>query len=216
MHKCPVCKGSTTPFRDPQLSIMYHVCDTCQYVCKDSTTHVSAEREKKEYDHHQNTFNSTGYVARFQRLIETFIQPYKTEGAALDFGSGPGPVLYTMLKQIGFEAHHYDPYYYPDKSYLDHRYDVITMTEVIEHLKDPKSVLNALKPLLKPSGVLVITTEFRPESLDEFLTWWYRRDVTHLGFFNAVSMHALFTQTGFTIRSTNHRNTIVVSPTPSD
>ena len=35
---------------------------------------------------------------------------------------------------------HNDLYYYPDKSVLDNSYDVVTATEVIEHLYEPNQV----------------------------------------------------------------------------
>lgn len=212
MKPCPVCQSATQSLKDPQLHILYHVCEMCQYIFKDPIHHVDEVREKKEYDRHQNSFESTGYVARFRQLIDESIMPYNAQGNALDFGSGPGPVLYELLQQSGFNAYHYDPYYAPDLSYQSRTYDVITMTEVIEHLRNPRAVLNSLKSLLNPTGILVLTTEFRPGALDDFLAWWYRRDITHIGFFNASSLTTLLSNIGFKVVSMDDKNTIIAKP----
>lgn len=41
---------------------------------------------------------------------------------------------------------------------LKGKYDLICLFEVIEHLKDPKKVLEIIKDLLKPKGILIIST----------------------------------------------------------
>lgn len=191
MNPCRLCKARTTLVHDSQLNIHYHLCNTCQYIFKDSSHALSSTEEKAVYDLHQNSFASKEYVKRFEDLIRDFILPFKTGGRALDFGSGPGPVLFELLRQSGFETLLYDPFFNPDRAYQNHTFDVITMTEVIEHLNEPVKVLKELVSLLNPGGILVVMTEFRPESLDKFLDWWYRRDYTHMGFFNETSLHLL-------------------------
>ena len=211
MKPCRLCASPTTVLHDSQLNIDYHVCHTCQYIFKDSSHGVSLKDEKAVYDLHQNSFDSKGYVKRFDDLIKDFILPYKTRGRALDFGSGPGPVLVELLKQSGFETFNYDFFYHQDKAYQIHSFDVITMTEVIEHLNDPVKVLKELTNRLLPGGILVVMTEFRPDSLNEFLDWWYRRDPTHMGFFNETSLRLLLERLELKIVATHPKNIMVAT-----
>lgn len=203
-----ICGGTTRPLFDRTLKLSYDVCTLCNFTYKQPAYHPSYEKEKSLYDNHQNSFENKGYVAMFKRFLAQGVTPYITQGKALDFGSGPGPVLYELLKQQGFKANHYDPYFYPDEDALKIRYDLITATEVFEHLSDIKSTLKRLLTALNPGGYLVLMTAFRPKDDEEFLNWWYRRDPTHIAFHTLKSMRHLETQTALNIIFHNDKNII--------
>lgn len=86
----------------------------------------------------------------------------------------------------------YDPHYCPDREVLQGslRYDFITATEVLEHLKDPARELELLWKLLKPMGWLGIMTKL---ALDRtaFSKWHYKNDATHICFFSTATMQWL-------------------------
>jgi 2-polyprenyl-3-methyl-5-hydroxy-6-metoxy-1,4-benzoquinol methylase len=93
-------------------------------------------------------------------------------------------------------------------------YDVITLFEVIEHLKDPASVLSACHRLLKTGGLMVIRTA----NTDSWTVRWMKekwryfdlhRHGGHISFFNPKSMTTLARQTGFKmIRLDTHSVTL--------
>lgn len=150
----------------------------------DQSKFVSAEQEKKEYELHQNSFENEGYVNMFRDFIDKAVRPHKSQiRTALDFGSGPGPVLAELLRQEGFETDIYDKYFAPQKVYLHKKYDLITATEVFEHLKDPLPTLKLLKSHLSHKGILAVMTLFHPNDDERFKDWWYRRDATHVSFY---------------------------------
>ena len=75
----------------------------------------------------------------FEKFIQTSILPFAPSGKdLLDFGSGPSPVLGEILKEkYEFNVDIYDYYFKPEKNYIGKKYDVITCTEVIEHIVNP-------------------------------------------------------------------------------
>jgi SAM-dependent methyltransferase len=162
-----------------------------------------------EYDQHNNSFESPGYVAMFERFIETFITPLQVTGVGLEFGSGPGPVLKELLQQQGFEMVDYDYFYNRDESYKTKTYDFITSTEVFEHLTNPLEVLQELHTLLKAGGYLIVMTQLNTFDNDKFLTWWYRRDKTHISFFSLQTINHLTNTLGLELVTHNHKNVFV-------
>jgi hypothetical protein len=56
-----------------------------------------------------------------------------------------------------------------------------------------------------------VMTEFRPDSLNEFLDWWYRRDPTHMGFFNETSLRLLLERLELKIVSNHPKNIMVAT-----
>ncbi len=87
------------------------------------------------------------------------------------------------------------------------QFDVIMMTDVLEHLKNPRQLLLCLKNCLSSSGFIVLSIpngthgSVGLELLDG--KWEYRRqgllDQTHLRFYDRDSMSLLLTEAGFFI-----------------
>jgi len=203
---CLICSGETYPLKDKEISVIHHVCKTCGFTFKDPSCIQSFENERALYKNHQNTMENVGYVNMFERFLKAMIDPNINKGCALDFGSGPGPVLYELLKRRGFESAHYDPYFNPDQAVLEKSYDLITSTEVFEHLSEPLKIFKQLESMLETGGYLGIMTSLRPSGDDAFLTWWYRRDKTHIGFFTEDTFKRLCEKTNLEFIDTNHKN----------
>lgn len=206
MKNCLICNADTVALYDREIKVTHHVCEKCGFTFKDEAAVKSPEEEHALYKNHQNTMENKGYVAMFEKFLAATVDPYVKAGRALDFGSGPGPVLYELLKRRGFQSNHYDPYFNPDQSVFEKSYDLITSTEVFEHLSDPLKAFKRLATMLKPGGHLAIMTSLRPKDDDAFLTWWYRRDQTHIGFFTEPAFTILSNKSGLRFIYTNHKN----------
>lgn len=86
--------------------------------------------------------------------------------------------------------------------------DYVFCADVLEHLRDPAVVLARLKPLLKPTGQLLISL---PNASNRRLIWnlvvkneWQYApsgimDDTHLRWFTAKSAHRLIAEAGFKV-----------------
>jgi len=181
---CKLCSTSTKKIYDTQYDHNYYYCGNCDFIFLEADKIIHPDQEKKEYSFHQNSIENEGYVKMFQEFIKKAIMPHKQNmTTALDFGSGPGPVLAELLRKEGFRTDIYDKYFSPKKVYTNKKYDLITATEVFEHLKDPVAILKLLKSHLNKNGVLAVMTLFHPKDIEQFKKWWYRRDSTHIAFY---------------------------------
>jgi len=177
---CPLCKSDKTYLFHESENREYHHCKTCDLVFVPKEFFVSKEQEKAKYDNHQNSIKNEGYCNFLNRLLEPLESYLKSGDIGLDFGSGPGPTLSLLMEKRGYKMDIYDKFYHDKKEVFDKRYDFITSTEVIEHLKDPLFEMEKLWKILKKGGVFGIMTAFR---VDEFKEWYYKRDLTHIRFF---------------------------------
>jgi len=159
-------------------------CETCGLVFLDPADHLSPEEERSIYDFHQNSPENEGYVGFLKRLANPLMLKLKENSKGLDFGCGPGPTLSTIFKANGYEIFNYDPYYFPDSTLLNNKYDFITCTEVIEHFYQPGKEFLFFDTLLKENkSFLGIMTQLLPEG-SNFDTWWYHRDPTHVSIYS--------------------------------
>ncbi len=189
-HACPLCEGtSIVPYhRDKTRD--YLGCRTCHLVFVPATQHLCAKAEKAHYDLHENRPDDPGYRRFLDRLFTPLNERLSPHAQGLDFGCGPGPTLSKMFEEAGHSVALYDPYYAPDGSVLDARYDFITLSEVAEHLAAPGKVLDGLWASLAPGGWLGIMTK-RVRDREAFGTWHYITDPTHIGFFSEATFRWL-------------------------
>lgn len=190
---CKICGKETRILYDPQMKDAYHICGYCEYISMDEEGYISLEKEKERYLEHNNVYEDAGYREFLEGFIQEAVFPFRRHfERALDFGSGPGPVLARLMNEkYHIETDIYDLHFAPEKAYLDKTYDLIVSTEVLEHLADPLEVLKGLSDRLAPHGILAVMTLFHSKDDTAFLGWHYRRDKTHIGFFTPKTMGIL-------------------------
>ena len=157
--------------------------------------------EKERYDTHNNSIDDLRYVEYFNKFLKDSVFPFVKEiKKGLDFGSGPTPVLAKILeKNYGINMDIYDFHYAPEKSFKGNKYDLITSTEVVEHLKEPLEEFRLFESLLKENGILAVMTQFHRNNHEEFVNWHYTRDRTHISFFTPKTMKYIANITGLEI-----------------
>lgn len=190
---CPLCVCSATTLYSQDKRRQYFQCSRCDLVFVARSALISPEQEKEVYDLHENDLDDSGYKAFLSRAAEPLLSELKQPSKGLDFGCGPAPALANMLAQAGHNMSLYDIFYYPDEQVLNHRYDFITCTEVIEHLAEPQKVWTQLLNLLQPSGTLVVMTKL-VISPERFQNWHYKNDITHINFFSRKTFDFLALQ----------------------
>lgn len=186
--QCLLCKNGYLVEVDYKKE-QYYYCSECELIFIAPEYFPALEEEKARYDEHDNTHQNQGYVEMFEQFIEKVIIPFQGDWhSVLEFGCGPGPVLADLLKERGYEVDLYDPFYYPEKVYKNKCYDLITVTEVFEHLQDPEQVINRLVSHIKKGSGLAIMTSFHP-GVENFSEWWYKWDPTHICFYNQTTFN---------------------------
>jgi len=185
---CPLCGASTAELSAAALNRpRYFRCAVCALIHLDPADRRSRDEERGRYLLHENDGKDTGYVSFLKRLAEPMMERLRPGARGLDFGCGPTPVLSEMLTAAGFPCAVYDPFFAPDDALLDQQYDFITCSEVVEHVHDPAGTFGVLRRMLARGGVLGVMTTFHP-GRDAFTDWWYRRDPTHVCFYNEATM----------------------------
>ena len=210
MHLCKICQASTSSIKDVKKELMYYRCTICGFVSLDDKYMLNKIEEKNKYDQHNNSLENEGYVQMFEDFIALSIEPYiKNIETVLEFGSGPEPVFAELLKRRGLEVDIYDLYYSPKKVYETKSYDLITSTEVFEHLQKPLEVLTLLAKHSNKNGYIVLMTKFPPKDDKAFLAWWYRRDPTHISFFTPKSFELMAEKVGLKVLKIVDENIVV-------
>ncbi|MFH1416216.1 MAG: class I SAM-dependent methyltransferase [Elusimicrobiota bacterium] len=192
LSSCKICSDTTSAIRAYRPPGLYYSCSKCRFISADYSFVPDPDEEKSRYLMHNNSPENSGYTSMLSEFIKHSIEPYiKTPGDILDFGCGPDPVLANMLMKKGFDVDIYDRYFAQKKLFQKKKYDLICLTEVIEHLISPKKTLLMLKDCLSEKGCLSIMTRFFNGDISGFSDWWYRKDRTHISFFSPVTVEIL-------------------------
>lgn len=142
----------------------------------------------------------------------------KTGARLLDIGCGIGSFVY-QARQQGMEAFGIDlskeRVEYGKQTFgfgddvlkagqlkdhqFDHKFDVITMFDLIEHIPSPKDLLKELHALCHPDTYIVMLTMSRDSlTYKIFGKWWnYNNPTQHLVYFDNASMKRCLKETGF-------------------
>lgn len=102
------------------------------------------------------------------------IREYRPAGRMLDIGCGLGGVLRVANAEFGYEPYGIDlserwvqychhrglknvqEGRFEDIVYEDQSFDVVIMTNILEHVRDPRSTLRKVHGILKPGGIVFI------------------------------------------------------------
>jgi hypothetical protein len=189
-HSCPMCDAPTQWFCADHRRQFFE-CAICGMVSVDPASHVSVAEEKAIYDLHQNHPDDAGYRGFLSQLATPLLKKLSMGMHGLDYGCGPGPTLEVMLREAGMQMQHYDPLYAPDIHVLQHVYDFVTCTEVVEHFRQPRVDWLSLMACVRVHGWLGVMTQLAPDEASRFLRWRYRDDLTHVSFYRLKTLQWL-------------------------
>jgi 2-polyprenyl-3-methyl-5-hydroxy-6-metoxy-1,4-benzoquinol methylase len=167
------------------------------------------------------SMNRQWHEARFEKMINHYkkINPsYSPEGTIryLDVGCGIGQTL-EFAKKRGWESHGIDISKFvveegkrqgrnilltnlEDSPFEDGYFDILLMSEVIEHFTDPLRELNQARKKLKKGGLLVVDTI----NIDSFFMKFLGENSSfveagHLTYFNYRTLREMLKKAGFEV-----------------
>ena len=120
----------------------------------------------------------------------------------LDFGCGNGGLVRHVKKEIGCPIIGFEEGWAADQARSagipvlreselakhDGTCDVVTAIEVIEHVEEPVEVLKRIRKLLKPGGVLFLTTGNARPQRGRVVDWDYAIPEIHISFFEPETL----------------------------
>ena len=180
---CPLCKSQNTTHYLRDSFREYLICTDCSLVFVPKTFHLSEKEEKQRYDLHRNDPADPRYRAFLSRICNPMKARLLKRARGLDFGCGPRPTLSLMFQAHGHTVDIYDKFYAHNPEVFQRKYDFVTATEVVEHLKNPQHELQRLYHIIEPGGILGIMTKLVIDK-SAFENWHYKRDPTHICFFS--------------------------------
>ncbi|GAA4270844.1 class I SAM-dependent methyltransferase [Aquimarina gracilis] len=193
--QCSLCGSETYLFSEVK-GRKFFKCTECSGILLHSSHFLSPEQEKERYLLHQNDVNDSGYQNFVSPIVKAIFNRYDSSHIGLDFGSGSGPVITSLLTNKEYNIRTYDPYFAPNNKALNSRYDYVICCEVMEHFYIPSKEFELLFSLLKPNGTLYCKTNLYYNTID-FDSWWYKNDPTHVFFYSPDSLHWIKNRLGF-------------------
>ena len=198
-------------------------CHDCGFAFVEDPWTDYAQIYDQAYYQGQGSDPLVDYAFEFAHPTKT-IRQYEWRGVAravtrqapppvkwLDFGCGNGGLI-RYLRDHGHErVFGFDTGAWSEKArqaglpilkesdLSSHRgtFDVLTAVEVIEHVVDPMALLRHWRALVKPGGLLFLTTGNADKAPKDFLSWSYVQPEIHVSYFTPRAMALALRQTGF-------------------
>jgi 2-polyprenyl-3-methyl-5-hydroxy-6-metoxy-1,4-benzoquinol methylase len=194
-----------------------HTCPVCGLTFVPAAGHVSMEDERARYLLHRNTREDAGYVRFLMTAVGALERrvPAATGPLVLDYGCGPTPVLVELLRERGYAAEGYDPFFAPRGADLTRAYEVVMATETAEHFRRPAAEFERIVRLVRPGGILIVLTALT-DVVTDFARWHYALDSTHVAFYSLKTFAWLAARHRLTMIETNGHNLVMLGRTPEE
>jgi SAM-dependent methyltransferase len=214
IRSCPACGTNTGRERGRKNNLLISSCRACGTLYAHYANGAGQSEDYDAYYHEANLTVPAFIDKRLDEIVAAFA-PYRQSKRLLDVGCGAGTILQAArragwaaegievsrpavehVRAAGFKAFHGElaAAHYPAGSF-----DVVTASEVLEHLPDPQPMLVEIARILRPGGLFWGTTPHgRGLSARALgLKWSTISPPEHLQLFSLGGLRRLLKQSGF-------------------
>lgn len=231
-HRCPICHTALSPSRIVVAEGPLLECPNCgQLVSGCNTDQYHAALQMWNTAH--GTSPQPRAVRRYREVVTRRLRKaeqllgHRAGMKLLDVGCSSGALL-AIAKDMGFEVRGVEPAheaaqtairagfqvhegYLSDARYSDDQFDIITLFEIVEHLRDPIELVAECARILKPGGILVVNTpNAHSWSAETLGGQWEGFSLFglggHISFFSPRSMGELARRSGLAVEWIETRN----------
>jgi SAM-dependent methyltransferase len=216
VRPCPACTSPESRPAGEADGFEMRRCRSCRTLF---TARLPAPAESLDYDdyYHEGNLEVPAFVhSRLDELVGSF-EAERRLGAWLDVGCGAGTLLEAVRgrgwEAVGTEvsrgaaeavaARGFDIRVgeLPELGLPDGGFDVVSMVEVVEHVPDPRALLAQALPLVRPGGVLYVTTPHGCGISARLLRsgWSVVAPPEHLQLFSVPGLRRALGAAGFTV-----------------
>lgn len=206
---CRLCGSTAHTLILRQHNRDFYYCAACALIFVPPCNWVTIEEEIARYELHDNTSDNNGYVEYLQQTIAIIKTMQLKNPKILDFGSGKNCVLAQLLQSERYTCFSYDPLYNCGSEMLSQTYDIIVLNEVAEHVRSLPALILLLRRICNPGTKILLRTGLY-ENPEDFKTWWYHHDVTHINFFTFATLGFFATQAGMVVLERKSKDTVVL------
>ena len=200
MGHCPTCRFSFVVEPRTDYSNIY---DEAYYAGRGADPHVSYARSVAAKGSVQE------YEWRGIVKIVTSLVVLTPDSAWLDFGCGLGGLV-RYGRSLGYQVSGFDEgyastvlardavpaYTAEDLARVEGGFDVVTAIEVVEHVVDPIPVFDQMARLLRPGGLLFLTTGNAQPFRGRLTEWQYVRPDVHVSFYEPETLRRCLREVG--------------------
>ena len=199
------------------ITLPRYKCCNCGFI-QCNTTSVTEFYEKLKDEEYIDSGNQRSL--QFVKLLENVERYIPVNGKILDIGAGCGLFLREAMKQ-GYCVTGIEPSLFlteigkkeglniihgtfPENCPSE-KYDAIFLTDVIEHIVDPLSMLERLPDYLTPDGKVIVTTPDVSSIMAKFMgrRWWHYR-IAHVGYYNKVTLEKIMNRAAMSLVKWNY------------
>lgn len=212
---CPACSSEKAKIVGNKNDFEMAICQSCRTLF---TAKLPTFDEAQDYDEYYQpeNFETPNFVIKRTGEIISGFDKYRQTNKLLDVGFGAGTILKAArekkwdvfgvevskpaieyAKSQGFEVFHGELQKAP---YPENSFDVVTASEIIEHLSDTKSVLQGVFRILRPGGLFWATSpSARGLTYQAIgLSWTNVAPPEHIQLFSKQGINKMLREIGFT------------------